>query len=112
MHELRQLGVRRPRELEKFLHLFVMVIAVVFRKERIGITNFMMDEFLESISTRSTTRRCGRPAMQSNPGRAAGPDPLAAMIKLFTRPGKFCVAASAMRPPMEWPKRCAAEIFR
>ena len=74
-----------------------------------------MDKILDSLTRGlppSTTGRCGKPVMQSDPGRAAGPDPLAAMIKLFTRPGKFCVAASAMRPPMEWPKRCAAEIFR
>ena len=38
--------------------------------------------------------------------------PLAAMIKLFTLPGKFCARDSAMRPPMEWPMKWAAGSFK
>ncbi len=60
----------------------------------------------------SRTSRCGKPGMQSEPGRAAGPEPLAAMIKLFTRPGKFCASESAMRPPIEWPIKCADASFK
>ena len=73
MHELRQLGVRRPRELAKFLHLLVMVIAVVFRKKRIGITNFMMDEFLESHfdEIHDETMRQTRDAVRSGSRRRA-----------------------------------------
>ena len=60
----------------------------------------------------SYTMRCGKPGTQSEPARPAVPEPLAAMIKLFTLPGKFCASDNAMRPPMEWPMKWAAGSFK
>jgi len=101
VNELGQLGVRRPGELEKRFDLVPMPIAIVLGEESVGLDYFIVDEFFKPISTMSTTNRWGNPGMQSDPGRAAGPEPLAAMIRLFTRPGKFCANDSAILPPIE-----------
>ena len=97
-----QLGVGRPGDLEKLFDLVAMRRAKVFGKERIGLDDLVVDEFLKTHldhvenQPMRQTRECNR-----EPARPAGPEPLAAMIRLFTRPGKFSASDSAILPPME-----------
>ena len=88
MDKLRELGMGCPEKFEELLHFIGMAVAIVFREKSIARRPHGAQTF-QVISTISTTRRCGKPVMQSDPDRAAGPEPLAAMIRLFTRPGSF-----------------------
>jgi hypothetical protein len=77
-------GMRGPCELKKLLHALRIALAKILSKNVLDSQTSSRMTFSKPILTKRTTSQCGNPAMQSIPGCAAGPEPLAAQTRLFT----------------------------